>query len=76
MTWCVCEITFRLRAHACMVATVWWRQFGRTPLLIACRRGHIDVARWLVAEAFSDVTSEQDEVKHRSSVLLSLSTSS
>jgi hypothetical protein len=37
-------------------------QDGDTALLLACATGHIEVARWLVAVARSDVQSERDNV--------------
>jgi ankyrin repeat protein len=37
-------------------------QNGYTALLAACANGHLDVARWLVTAAGSDVRSERDEV--------------
>jgi hypothetical protein len=37
-------------------------QDGDTTLLLACLKGHIDVARWLVSEAGSDARSEQNDV--------------
>jgi hypothetical protein len=37
-------------------------QDGYTALLLACLRGHIDVARWLVSEAGSDARSERNNV--------------
>jgi ankyrin repeat protein len=40
-------------------------QDGSTALLLTCRDGHIDVARWLVSEAGSDARSERDHVCRR-----------
>ncbi len=40
-------------------------QDGRTALLLACADGHLDVVRWLVTDAGSDVRSERDEVSCR-----------
>jgi ankyrin repeat protein len=37
-------------------------QVGDTALLLACCKGHIDVARWLVSEAGSDARSERNNV--------------
>jgi hypothetical protein len=37
-------------------------QKGSSALLLACLRGHIDVARWLVSEAGSDARSERNNV--------------
>jgi hypothetical protein len=34
-----------------------------TALLSACRRGHLDLARWLVTEGGSDARSERDKVR-------------
>jgi hypothetical protein len=40
----------------------WLSQDGDTGLLLACWRGHLLVAQWLVGEAGSDATSEQTRV--------------
>ncbi len=37
-------------------------QYGNIALLLACYKGHIDVARWLVSEAGSDARSERNNV--------------
>jgi hypothetical protein len=37
-------------------------QRGRTALVSACGNGHVDAARWLVAEAGSDAGSERTNV--------------
>jgi hypothetical protein len=37
-------------------------QVGDTALLLACRHGHVDVARWLVSDAGSDARSERSNV--------------
>jgi hypothetical protein len=39
-------------------------QRGCTALLLACGRGSLDVARFLVAEARSDVLRERENVRH------------
>ena len=36
-----------------------------TALLVACHKGHLDVARWLVTDAGSDARSERDDVSCR-----------
>jgi hypothetical protein len=52
-----------LRSRCCdRRETLMWLQNGDTALLLACKGGHLDVARWLVAEAGSDPRSEIDEV--------------
>jgi ankyrin repeat protein len=55
-----------LHVAVCVVFTVvcfnGLSQNGYTALLLACRNGHIDVARWLVSEAGSDARSERDNV--------------
>jgi hypothetical protein len=42
-------------------------QHRSTAILVACGFGHLDVARWLVTNAGSDVRSERDNVSCRSS---------
>jgi hypothetical protein len=37
-------------------------QVGWSALLVACFNGHLDVARWLVTDAGSDVRSERSNV--------------
>jgi hypothetical protein len=37
-------------------------QDGETALLVACRRGKLDVVKWLAEEAGSKVESERDKV--------------
>jgi ankyrin repeat protein len=45
-------------AHLLLAMT----QDGSSALLLACEHGHVDVARWLVANAGSDAASERDKV--------------
>jgi hypothetical protein len=42
-------------------------QDGSSALLEACAFGHLDVVRWLVTDAGSDVRSERDNVSCRCS---------
>jgi hypothetical protein len=38
-------------------------QDGNTPLLLACERGHLEVAQWLVSSAGSNAATERNEVR-------------
>ena len=37
-------------------------QWGDTALLYACKRGHLEVAQWLVSSAGSNAATERNEV--------------
>jgi hypothetical protein len=60
---CVCVWLFVCGSErdcsVCVVPT----QAGATALLIACRNGHLEVARWLVSSAGSNAATERDSVR-------------
>ncbi len=61
---CNCLCVFLVVPRTAMLLFGVWccDQFGGSALLAACLDGHLDVARWLVTDAGSDVRSERDNV--------------
>jgi hypothetical protein len=56
-TWLCCEkLCFQLGD------VLWCDQDGDTALLVACRFGQLDVAKWLVTHAGSDVRAKRKNV--------------
>ncbi len=45
-------------------------QSGRTALLCACEKGHLEVAQWLVSSAGSSAATERNNVRRRRGIVV------